>query len=580
MRRIGNIWYGLSLRKKLIVYFSVLIVIALGIVFYSFRTTYFYIERFQTTLEEHFRLNAFLKELQSHGTLLDDMSRYKTENAFRETAALLDTGIGREETLLAQIKKTAGDTKEALFEIRALENCLELYRRLISDIARETDKRSGDFFQKMNTVFRLRFYMEQYTANLQRIRLTESAAYYDTIERSIAFSRWMFFSVLSAVVLMCIRFAFLFSKYFSEPISKLAEFAERMASGDLSVPPVKSEYASGKEIATLITAFNTMCRNIKDMIDDLKMKSQLEKMLHAAALEKESALGALREAQLVSLQNQIPPHFLFNTLNTIGRQAQEEHAEQTAKLILFLSHLMRYNLLSHRQSVPLIDELHALEDYIHLQQKRRLSGTVFTCDDKTSARAYGKRNIFNKPVRRTQVLNAHVDALHEFCTTTEVHIHFIAVAHRFELIFGRAQKTAHAGIVRKFNRIVSAAKSIEFVNILFCKNACDIRMYFFDAHAAHQNAGGLSHSRIVRTQIVGRPVVGFKKNFKGKKRHKPFPAVRKDERIFVVNAQRCIFGKRQTVRKSHTDVQLRPTFIFPTVFRDSSPLRSFSRFPL
>ena len=81
MRRIGNIWYGLSLRKKLIVYFSVLIVIALGIVFYSFRTTYFYIERFQTTLEEHFRLNAFLKELQSHGTLLDDMSRYKTENA-------------------------------------------------------------------------------------------------------------------------------------------------------------------------------------------------------------------------------------------------------------------------------------------------------------------------------------------------------------------------------------------------------------------------------------------------------------------------------------------------------------------
>ena len=370
MRRIGNIWYGLSLRKKLIVYFSVLIVIALGIVFYSFRTTYFYIERFQTTLEEHFRLNAFLKELQSHGTLLDDMSRYKTENAFRETAALLDTGTGREETLLAQIKKTAGDTKEALFEIRALENCLELYRRLISDIARETDKRSGDFFQKMNTVFRLRFYMEQYTANLQRIRLTESAAYYDTIERSIAFSRWMFFSVLSAVVLMCIRFAFLFSKYFSEPISKLAEFAERMASGDLSVPPVKSEYASGKEIATLITAFNTMSRNIKDMIDDLKMKSQLEKMLHAAALEKESALGALREAQLVSLQNQIKPHFLFNTLNTIGRQAQEEHAEQTAKLILFLSHLMRYNLLSHRQSVPLIDELHALEDYIHLQQKR------------------------------------------------------------------------------------------------------------------------------------------------------------------------------------------------------------------
>ena len=133
--------------------------------------------------------------------------------------------------------------------------------------------------------------------------------YYDSVERTIAFSRWMFALILLLVTAVFIRFALLFSKRFSEPISKLAESSERMASGDLSVLPVHSENTSGKEIKTLITAFNTMSRSIKDMVDDLKMKSELEKKLHTEELEKESALGALREAQLISLQNQIKPHF-------------------------------------------------------------------------------------------------------------------------------------------------------------------------------------------------------------------------------------------------------------------------------
>lgn len=380
IKRLQNLWYDLSLRKRLVLYFSVLIFASLVIAFYSFRTTYFYMGHFQTTLEEHFRLNAFLKELQSHASVLDEMFRWKTEKDFQKNAETLAAGVQRLQSLLASIKLSAGGTKEALFETRALENSLDSYTHLLVAVASKTDKRSVDFFQKMYTLSRIGYYMEQYTANLQRIQLSKDALYYDSVERTIAFSRWMFVLVLLLVTAVFIRFALLFSKRFSEPISKLAESSERMASGDLSVLPVHSENTSGKEIKTLITAFNTMSRSIKDMVDDLKMKSELEKKLHTEELEKESALGALREAQLISLQNQIKPHFLFNTLNIIGRQAQEENAGQTSKLILFLSHLMRYNLLSHRHSVCLADELHALTDYMHLQQKRFGSRIHFVLD--------------------------------------------------------------------------------------------------------------------------------------------------------------------------------------------------------
>lgn len=336
--------------------------------------------RFQTTLEEHFRLNAFLKELQNHATVLDEMFRHKTEKDFQKNIETLAEGVQHLQSLLFAIKLSASGTKEAVFEIRALENSLDSYAHLLGAVASETDKISADFFQKMYTLSRIGYYMEQYTANLQRIQLSEGALYYDSVERTVTFYRWTFAFVVLIVTAVFIRFALLFSKRFSEPISKLAESSERMASGDLSVLPVHSETASGKEIKTLISSFNTMSRSIKYMVDDLKMKSKLEKMLYAKELEKESVLGALREAQLISLQNQIKPHFLFNTLNIIGRQAQEENAEQTSKLILFLSHLLRYNLLSHRQSVCLADELNALTDYMHLQQKRFGSRIRFVAD--------------------------------------------------------------------------------------------------------------------------------------------------------------------------------------------------------
>ena len=116
---------------------------------------------FQTTLEEHFRLNAFLKELQSHASVLDEMFRWKTEKDFQKNAETLAAGIQRLKSLLASIKLSAGGTKEALFETRALENSLDSYTHLLVAVASKTDKRSVDFFQKMYTAFQRRFVLRQ-----------------------------------------------------------------------------------------------------------------------------------------------------------------------------------------------------------------------------------------------------------------------------------------------------------------------------------------------------------------------------------------------------------------------------------
>ena len=370
MKRLQNIWYNLPIRKKLIFYFTFLVFIMFTAILLSFGITYHYTKRFQTILEEHFVLNGFLTELQTHGSTLDEALRYKTEKARTEAVSRMQLNQDKMHYFLSRMCKRAGLPVEALFEIRALENCLSVYTDISSRLFFDLHKHSPDFFEKLYTASRIQYYMERYTANLQCILLTEDGAYCRHIEKDISFFSLLFVLLIILIFFILFLFALVFSYRFSEPIANLARVSLRMASGDLSLSPVKSTFKTGKEMEAVISAFNTMQYNIKDMIDDLKMKSQLEKMLHAEEIEKESALTALREAQLISLQNQIKPHFLFNTLNTINRQAQEEGADQTVNLILFLSHLMRYNLLTHHQSVCLEDELNALKDYMCLQQKR------------------------------------------------------------------------------------------------------------------------------------------------------------------------------------------------------------------
>jgi len=76
------------------------------------------------------------------------------------------------------------------------------------------------------------------------------------------------------------------------------------------------------------------------------------------------------EAQLRLLLAQVHPHFMFNTLNNIYSQAQEE-SPKSAKMIMELSHLLRYILDEGKKSrVPLESELEMIVDYINLEKIR------------------------------------------------------------------------------------------------------------------------------------------------------------------------------------------------------------------
>ena len=76
------------------------------------------------------------------------------------------------------------------------------------------------------------------------------------------------------------------------------------------------------------------------------------------------------DAQIRILMAQIHPHFLFNTLNNIYSQAQEE-SPRSAKMLMELSSILRYVLdEGSKEEVPLENELQMIKDYIHLEMIR------------------------------------------------------------------------------------------------------------------------------------------------------------------------------------------------------------------
>ena len=98
-------------------------------------------------------------------------------------------------------------------------------------------------------------------------------------------------------------------------------------------------------------------------------RAMIEKMNDLLISETNLELSR-RHAQLDALQQQINPHFLYNTLDTIRGQAHLAEQPAIEGMALSLSKLFRYSISSYSDLVPLRDELEVIESYMFIQNTR------------------------------------------------------------------------------------------------------------------------------------------------------------------------------------------------------------------
>ncbi len=159
--------------------------------------------------------------------------------------------------------------------------------------------------------------------------------------------------LLFAVLLLGIATAltFLVAYHISHPIMQLASAMKQVEEGDFSVT---LEPPRGKgEIPTLYRNFNSM----------LRMRESLIEEIYGAKLRE-------KETELLALQAQINPHFLYNTLDSINWMAVKYDAEDIEEAVTDLARMLRYSLNNGENILTVSEELNQIQSYIKLQRMR------------------------------------------------------------------------------------------------------------------------------------------------------------------------------------------------------------------
>ncbi|MCQ2573078.1 MAG: histidine kinase [Treponema sp.] len=112
--------------------------------------------------------------------------------------------------------------------------------------------------------------------------------------------------------------------------------------------------------------------------------STLINQVYKHKLDREQIASRQNEIRYKMLATQINPHFLFNTLETIRMKSLASGDKEVATMLKLLAALLRYNLNVSGKTVPLYNELDAVQNYLNIQRYRfgsRITYDIITmCD--------------------------------------------------------------------------------------------------------------------------------------------------------------------------------------------------------
>jgi two-component system sensor histidine kinase YesM len=154
-----------------------------------------------------------------------------------------------------------------------------------------------------------------------------------------------------------------------QPVKVLTEAARNICEGKYAMVPIRKGSA-GEESTVLTNAFNKMVNSINCAMRELNQKVEIERKLKIEEVKNARFSSALREAELIALQSQINPHFMFNTLNMIANTAYLENAEKSLRMVDLLAKILRYSLGGLNKVVTLEEEISNLDHYMMIQQTR------------------------------------------------------------------------------------------------------------------------------------------------------------------------------------------------------------------
>jgi len=407
-----DIFTFMGIRKKLIVYFLLTIMLLGVISIFSYYNAKIVLKNTNSIITDYAYLNNLNNDVNQ---LMTELEKYLT-SASSENLLNYYTHYNRVQEISRRIPRTA----EYNYELILLKDVGNMIDALLVESDNAIQAKRGRIsskyiahFQRSNEISE---YIKLYNNKLLDNKLKTGSKKYENINKSMSFISYLNLFIIIAAVLGNLYFAIVSTYRLTKPISELSHSAEKIAEGDFEIELTQTH--TGDETDILAGAFIKMVKSIRDYIDELKRQAEVEKKLKEQEMQNLKMMSLLKEAELKFLQSQINPHFLYNTLNAAAQLAMIEGADKSSEFIENIAHLFRYNLKNIDELTTLRDEIQYVKNYMQILKTRFGSRIEFYNEIDEAALDIMIPRIIIQPI----VENAFIHGLQHLERNGEIHL--------------------------------------------------------------------------------------------------------------------------------------------------------------
>ena len=225
------------------------------------------------------------------------------------------------------------------------------------DVVQESVMSSNNFISK-------NILGEDVYAGFNRIRNTDWFMVVAVPSEPLIQKSRIFIGLFGLVYLGCILASFMIATLLSRSLTnRLSAVIDQMSKCRLGLPAALPDSDAQDEIGALVDSYNYMTHIIHDLVE-----------------EQAKAAEDLRIAEFNSLQAQMNPHFLYNTMDMINWLSQQGRSQEVTMAVQKLSRFYKLTL-SRKQSLSTIqDELEHVSIYVELLNMRFADNIDFIVD--------------------------------------------------------------------------------------------------------------------------------------------------------------------------------------------------------
>jgi two-component system sensor histidine kinase YesM len=172
----------------------------------------------------------------------------------------------------------------------------------------------------------------------------------DGILNKVSFIKNITVTVVMILILTAGILSNLLANIVTTPLAVLTEKVKQVKSGNLTVP---FDVDPPNEIGVLNGGIRELLERVRHLLDQVKSEQEQK-----------------RRAELDTLQSQIKPHFLYNTLDSIKQLCELGETREAGAMVAALAKFFRISISSGKEEITIGEEIEHIRNYLLNLQMR------------------------------------------------------------------------------------------------------------------------------------------------------------------------------------------------------------------